>query len=71
MKKLALFLALIMVVSCFGVFVSAEAEPEADLRPIEADKTDAKIVTEGCTVETDSNGTARVTVVHAKSVCAP
>ncbi len=64
MKKLALVLALIMVVSCFSVFVSAETDPECDLRPIEADGGNAKVEIDGATVETDSNGTARITLTN-------
>ena len=62
MKKIALILAIVMVVSCMSVFVNAEAEPECDLRPIEASKTNSKVQIEGATLETDANGTATITL---------
>ena len=69
MKKcLALILALAMAVSCLGAVVSAEAEPECDLRPIEAEKTNAKISVEGATLETDANGTATITLTASVAI---
>ncbi|MBR5031952.1 MAG: hypothetical protein IKX49_04510, partial [Clostridia bacterium] len=65
MKKIALFIALVMVLSLLTVFVSAEADPECDLRPVEADDTNAKITVDGATIETDGNGTAKITLTAA------